>query len=288
MLIGAHVSTAGGLQNAVGHGVERGCEAIQIFHQSPRAWRPTNFEPGRLRRLQRGIRRIPARRGGDPRRLPDQHRDPRRGDPREVAELAPARDPARRRDRRRRRRPPRRLAQEGPARRGRRPLRRGRPRGPRRDRELPDPVREHRRDAGPARPRLRRARDARRRRRRRRSDRRLHRLLPPLRLRLLDRRARGAELGRRRPRRASSAWTGCAACTSTTAPSRWAPTATSTPTSARARWGPRGIATFLSEPRFEDLPALLETPGPDKHGSDFAEVARAKELREEGLRGRGA
>ena len=45
MLIGAHVSTAGGLQNAVERGVERGCEAIQIFHQSPRAWRPTNFGP---------------------------------------------------------------------------------------------------------------------------------------------------------------------------------------------------------------------------------------------------
>ena len=45
MLIGAHVSTAGGLQNAVDRGVEIGCEAIQIFHQSPRAWRPTNYGP---------------------------------------------------------------------------------------------------------------------------------------------------------------------------------------------------------------------------------------------------
>ena len=45
MLIGAHVSTAGGLQNAVERGTERGCEAIQIFHQSPRAWRPTKFGP---------------------------------------------------------------------------------------------------------------------------------------------------------------------------------------------------------------------------------------------------
>ena len=47
--------------------------------------------------------------------------------------------------------------------------------------------------------------------------------------------------------------------------------------------GERGIATFLSEPRFEDLPAVLETPGPDKKGSDFAEVQRAKDLRAEGL-----
>jgi len=45
MLIGAHVSTAGGLSNAVDRGVELGCEAIQIFHQSPRAWRPTSYGP---------------------------------------------------------------------------------------------------------------------------------------------------------------------------------------------------------------------------------------------------
>ena len=45
MLIGAHVSTAGALANAVERGVERGCDAIQIFHQSPRAWRPTNHTP---------------------------------------------------------------------------------------------------------------------------------------------------------------------------------------------------------------------------------------------------
>ena len=43
MLIGAHVSTAGGLAKAVGRGADLGCEAIQIFHQSPRAWRPTSY-----------------------------------------------------------------------------------------------------------------------------------------------------------------------------------------------------------------------------------------------------
>ncbi len=43
MLIGAHVSQAGGLTNAVTRGVERGCTAIQIFNQSPRMWRPTNY-----------------------------------------------------------------------------------------------------------------------------------------------------------------------------------------------------------------------------------------------------
>jgi deoxyribonuclease IV len=44
MLIGGHVSTAGGLVNAHQGGVERGCEAIQVFNQSPRMWRPTNWK----------------------------------------------------------------------------------------------------------------------------------------------------------------------------------------------------------------------------------------------------
>jgi deoxyribonuclease-4 len=43
MLIGAHVSPAGGLAKAIERGTERGCEAIQIFNQSPRMWRPTAY-----------------------------------------------------------------------------------------------------------------------------------------------------------------------------------------------------------------------------------------------------
>jgi deoxyribonuclease-4 len=43
VLIGAHVSPAGGLPNAIVRGVERDCRAIQIFNQSPRMWRPTAF-----------------------------------------------------------------------------------------------------------------------------------------------------------------------------------------------------------------------------------------------------
>jgi deoxyribonuclease IV len=43
MFVGAHVSTAGGLANAVERGEERGCESIQIFNQSPRMWRPTKY-----------------------------------------------------------------------------------------------------------------------------------------------------------------------------------------------------------------------------------------------------
>ena len=43
MLIGAHVSTGGGLQTAIERAGDLGCEAIQIFNQSPRMWRPTRY-----------------------------------------------------------------------------------------------------------------------------------------------------------------------------------------------------------------------------------------------------
>ena len=43
MLIGAHGSPAGGLPRAIERGVERKCQAIQIFNQSPRMWRPTAY-----------------------------------------------------------------------------------------------------------------------------------------------------------------------------------------------------------------------------------------------------
>src|SRR3954451_9276897 len=43
MLIGAHVSPAGGPAKAVERGIERGATAIQIFNQNPRAWKPTIY-----------------------------------------------------------------------------------------------------------------------------------------------------------------------------------------------------------------------------------------------------
>ena len=43
MLIGAHVSPAGGPAKAVERGVEKGCTAIQIFNQNPRAWKPREY-----------------------------------------------------------------------------------------------------------------------------------------------------------------------------------------------------------------------------------------------------
>ena len=48
--------------------------------------------------------------------------------------------------------------------------------------------------------------------------------------------------------------------------------------------GRQGLRVFLSEPRFEELPALIETPGPDGRGPDRNEVRTAKRLRRDGLR----
>ena len=43
MLVGAHVSPAGGLYRAIERGTDLGARSIQIFNQSPRAWRPTAY-----------------------------------------------------------------------------------------------------------------------------------------------------------------------------------------------------------------------------------------------------
>lgn len=50
--------------------------------------------------------------------------------------------------------------------------------------------------------------------------------------------------------------------------------------------GRRGCAVFLSEPRFEGLPLVLETDGPDGHGADRAQVTLTRRLRGQGLRRR--
>jgi deoxyribonuclease-4 len=52
--------------------------------------------------------------------------------------------------------------------------------------------------------------------------------------------------------------------------------------------GEDGCAVFLSEPRFEDLPCVLETPGPDKQGPTAEEIALTRRLRERGIADRKA
>jgi deoxyribonuclease-4 len=60
MLIGAHVSTSGGLATAIGRGAELGCESIQIFNQSPRMWRPTRFGPDDFTAFREAIAASPV------------------------------------------------------------------------------------------------------------------------------------------------------------------------------------------------------------------------------------
>jgi deoxyribonuclease-4 len=50
--------------------------------------------------------------------------------------------------------------------------------------------------------------------------------------------------------------------------------------------GRKGFRAFLSEPRFQDLPAVSETPGLAGKGPDRAEVLLARRLRREGLKAR--
>jgi deoxyribonuclease IV len=59
MLIGAHVSTAGGLTKAVERGIETRSDAIQIFNQSPRMWRPTNYGPDDLAAFREALAESP-------------------------------------------------------------------------------------------------------------------------------------------------------------------------------------------------------------------------------------
>jgi deoxyribonuclease IV len=50
--------------------------------------------------------------------------------------------------------------------------------------------------------------------------------------------------------------------------------------------GPRGCAAFLSEQRFEKLPALFEGPGVNGHAPEKVDVDKLKTLRAQGLRTR--
>jgi deoxyribonuclease-4 len=52
MYIGAHLSAAGGIHTAVDRAEAIGAESLQIFTQSPRAWRPTNHDPANFERFR--------------------------------------------------------------------------------------------------------------------------------------------------------------------------------------------------------------------------------------------
>ena len=63
MYLGAHVSSSGGIHTAIDRIEEMGGESVQVFTQSPRAWRPTNHDPAnferfRERRAEAGIKGV--------------------------------------------------------------------------------------------------------------------------------------------------------------------------------------------------------------------------------------
>ena len=52
MFIGAHVSSAGGIHTAVERAVDIGADSVQVFTQSPRTWRPTNHPQENFERFK--------------------------------------------------------------------------------------------------------------------------------------------------------------------------------------------------------------------------------------------
>jgi len=63
MLYGAHVSAAGGISTAIDRAAELRCDAVQVFTQSPRMWKPTahtdeEVERFRTRRAETRIRYV--------------------------------------------------------------------------------------------------------------------------------------------------------------------------------------------------------------------------------------
>jgi deoxyribonuclease IV len=52
VLRGAHVSVTGGIHTAIDRIEAMGGEAVQVFTQSPRTWRPTNHDPANFERFK--------------------------------------------------------------------------------------------------------------------------------------------------------------------------------------------------------------------------------------------
>ena len=282
MLIGAHVSPAGGPAKAVERGVERGCDAIQIFNQSPRAWRPRVYSEDEIDEFRAAMADSPleALMIHAVYLLNCASEDPEiRG---EVADRADRRAPGGRGAGRALRRAAPRLRAEGRGRAGAGARGGDDRRGAGRVRDLPAAPRGHRRLRRDARALVRGAGDA-------------------------DRGARAATSASAcawtpatcwppattcGPRRRWPAWsttstpwsgsTGWGRCTSTTRRRRWGRTSTATPTRATATSAARAARRSSPSPASTDLPCVLELNGPEKKDIDLA-----RELREEGVAARG-
>lgn len=56
MRFGAHVSSSGGISNAIGRGTALGCESLQVFTHNPRTWKPINHTPEQIDAFRAGAR----------------------------------------------------------------------------------------------------------------------------------------------------------------------------------------------------------------------------------------
>lgn len=56
MRFGAHVSSSGGISNAIGRGTALGCESLQVFTHNPRTWKPINHTPEQIEAFRAGAR----------------------------------------------------------------------------------------------------------------------------------------------------------------------------------------------------------------------------------------
>lgn len=54
MRFGAHVSSSGGISNAIGRGSALGCESLQVFTHNPRTWRPIDHTPEQIAAFREG------------------------------------------------------------------------------------------------------------------------------------------------------------------------------------------------------------------------------------------
>ncbi|HEY3462119.1 MAG TPA: deoxyribonuclease IV [Gaiellaceae bacterium] len=52
MQIGAHISSSGGIDKAIHRAAEMDADSVQVFTQSPRTWRPTNHDPASFERFR--------------------------------------------------------------------------------------------------------------------------------------------------------------------------------------------------------------------------------------------
>jgi deoxyribonuclease-4 len=64
VFFGAHVSSSGGIHTTLDRAEAMGAEAVQLFTQSPRMWRPTNHDPANLERFNQRRSKLEIAPGG--------------------------------------------------------------------------------------------------------------------------------------------------------------------------------------------------------------------------------